>query len=71
MSKQDRNTQREQDRQNLESADLQSNKPEQSRGTPQRDSAKSVARERDTAKGQPGPAGRNAEDLKRQDDGLK
>jgi hypothetical protein len=72
MSKQDRNTQREQDRQNLESADLQSNKPEQTGGgKPRDDSAKPVARERDTAKGQPGPAGRDADDLANQTDWLK
>jgi len=59
MSKQDRNTQREQDRQNLERADLQSERPERSRGGyAGGDSAKPVARERDTAKGQPGPGGR-------------
>jgi len=72
MSKRDRDTQREQDRQNLESADLQSNKPEPSRGSPQRDnSAKPVARERDTAKGRPGPAGGDVDDLTKQDNGLK
>jgi hypothetical protein len=82
MSKQDRNTQREQDRQNLEAADLATNKPEHERdpqrpaaGQPKRDStAKPVARERDSVKGQPGAAGSSGsdvDDLQRQDDALK
>lgn len=78
MSKQDRNTQIEQDRQNLESADLKTNPPEHARDPNRPDAAadeepKGTGRRRVVKGNAPAQAGSepNVDDLQRQDKPLK